>query len=229
MLPAKITKTILILGKMRLRFHVKLESDMHAEWEFNDSLYATINPSAFATIENTDKTGVESSVMLTQSNIFSAITAVNKIIKNIYEKNIYATRNGKLVIYDDEANKHRTMTQLYGGGALLFRPAIVYDNNETSYEGATMFINNTDNAVNLSIDQLEAFRYALTKIDFYVYAQLLTNYAISYYKYDADTNTKRTNTNQKRNQIVWADNSATENIQSTFVRKKTDEMEELMK
>ena len=227
MLPAKITKTIMLLGKLRVRFHVKLDSNMHNEWDFNQQTYTSLSPISYVTIENTDNPGVDTSVMITPGNIFSLITALNRIVKNIYEQPIYATRNGKLVMYDDEANKHRVMTQLYGGGALMFKPTIIYDQNETAYEGITMSINNTDNNVNLSIDQLEAFQYCIGKIDFTIYSQLLINYVVSYYGYNKDS--KKPIQPNRKPVIDWsAPTQQQEHIQTTFTRKKTNEMEELM-
>jgi hypothetical protein len=226
MLPAKITKTIMLLGKLRVRFHLKLDNNMHNEWDYNHQVYTSLSPVSYATIENTDNPGVETSVMVTPGNIFSVITAANRIIKNIYEQPIYATRNGKLIIYDDEANKHRVLTQLYGSGALMFKPTIIYDQNETAYEGAALSINNTDNTVNLSIDQLEAFRYCITKIDFAVYSQLLMNYVVSYYGYNKDTN--KSQQPGRKPSIDWSTPTQQEHIQTTFTRKKNNEMEELM-
>lgn len=229
MKPIKITKTIAQFGKLRIRFHVKFDGG-HKEYDFNEKVYTALAYPSFVSLENVDIPDTTmNGVMITERNIFSALTATNKIIKNLCEHDIYATQRGNLIIYEDEAKKASVTTQLNGGGALLFKPSIVYDENDVGYEGAILFINNTNNVVNLTIDQLEGLRYCLSKIDFFVYSQLLVNYYISYY--DINTNNPVSMSSKQKSynkpQINWAAPQQEPKANATFSKGK-DEFAELM-
>lgn len=178
-----------MIGKLRIRFHVKIDSDNHKEFDFNQKTYTAITYPSFITLENMNNTNQNDStksIMITEKNIFSLITALNSMKNKLYNENLYIIENKKLVLLNDVAVKNTVTTQLYGGGIIAMKPSIVYDENDNQYEGVTLFINNTGNAIDLTIDELEAVLYCVTKVDFFTYSQLIINYFIYYYKVDTD-------------------------------------------
>lgn len=217
---------MLQLYKLRMRFHVRFDTEnMHKEFDYNDKVYASINYVSFITLENIanpEMNDLSKSIMITEKNIFSVITMLNAIINRLYKHDIYAYENEKLIIYDDEIKKHTIVTRLYGGGSLMVRPTIVYDENDMSYEGVTLFINNTMNGIDLPIDALESLRYYISKIDFFLYSQALINYHILYYGINNSTVEQKKQSTEKR-YIQWEDKSG---VSANF-RRKGDEMLDL--
>ena len=59
---------------------------------------------------------------------------------------------------------------------MVIKPAIIYDENEISYEGVVLYINKTANYVELPIDAFEALYYTLKETNIFVYSQLMINY-----------------------------------------------------
>lgn len=223
MKPDKISRVLFHTNNFRIRFHVPID-EFHKEFTFNDKSYTTLSISSYITMEilNKGKPEIGNSIMVTDKNIFSVITATDKIISNLYNEAIYAMNGDDLIIYSDMAEKHKVIRSL-GTGAIMYKPVIVYDTNEVSYEGVMLAINNTANSVELTIDHLEALRYCLTKIDFVAYSQLLINYYQSVYGGGAQAN--KVTRNKPRPKIVWDQPEST--TTATFTR-TTDEFGKLI-
>lgn len=192
------------------------------EYDYNDKMYTSLSISSYLTMEIYDKKSqhdISKSIMITDKNIFSVITATNTIIKNIYDNPIYATDRGKLIIYEDLAEKFKVIRH-FSNGAIMYKPVIIYDENDVSYEGARLCINNSGNYVDLTIESLEALRYCLTKIDFIAYSQLLYNYYELHYGGDVDVVKKKPEHYGGRPHIDWG--FPTQQTTATFSRKKDD-------
>ena len=110
--------------KFRVRFHLKLDGDIVNEYRFNDKVYLNISTTSYVTFDNLNipinERGMDSSVMITNKSIFSTITSMNKMKNNLYENDIFAYDNGKLITYADEVKKSFTAK----AGMLLMAPVV---------------------------------------------------------------------------------------------------------
>jgi hypothetical protein len=208
----KISAIIFMAEKFRVRFHLKLDGDIVNEYRFNDKVYLNISTTSYVTFDNLNvpinERGMDSSVMITNKSIFSTITSMNKMKNNLYENDIFAYDNGKLITYADEVKKSSVVIKLYGGYTIILVPCVVLDMNDIQYEGVRMFLNNTSNYVDLPIDIFESLLYTLTKIDFFQYSSLLMNMYTQSYNSDGivksvyDQNNNKNNLNDKP-RINW--------------------------
>lgn len=225
-IPVKITRPVFIYGKLRIRFHLKLSEDVHREFSFGGKLYSSLNTMGFLTIEHTENQSFEdgntASIMITDKNIYSVISALSDAIKNLYTYDIYYKEGGVLRLYEDEVDKYTVARKLYGGGVLMLRPSIIYDENETSYEGVTLFINSTNNNIDIPLEALEAVRYSLSKVDFFLYSQSMLNYYIYYYGVDKD-NALPTDANSYKPRVNWIENEPPKVETRATYRKEKDE------
>jgi len=168
----------------------KLES-YHKEFEFNKVKYLTLNPSVYLSLDINNKEeewDKSRSIMITQRNIYQLIKNFKTMLTNLYGDEIFAINSkGEIVIYSDMIVKYTL--KIYNLGLnqrMIIKPAIVYDENEVSYEGVIMYINNSDNFIELPIDAFESLFYTLSKIDIYTYSQQLLNYYVSCLDKDGD-------------------------------------------
>lgn len=184
-LPEKLTRTILQYPNLILKLHVKLKNEngiFHSEYSYGNNKYISINANGFLTLElPKDKDNNEydptKSFIIGTGNIGNVVTRMKKVLKNIYNEDIFAIKDNKVIIYNDMAKQYTeqiTIPRL--GQGLLIRPSVVYDENETTYEGVTIYVNNSNNAISLSIDEYENLIYILEKIDIVNISQLLLNY-----------------------------------------------------
>lgn len=218
-------------NKVRLRFHLKITEETHKEFKFGGKLYSSLNSLGFVTLEymdgQYDYENNTTSVMITDKSIYGLLTALKDAINNLYTYDIYYKENGELRMYEEEANKYSIAKRLYGGGAIMLRPTIVYDENETSYEGISLCVNTTNNRIDLPLETLEALYYTLTKVDFFIYTQSLLTYYITYYNIDEENTYVVDNTalTLPKPKVDWLNEQHEEpkvEVTSTF-RKQKDE------
>ena len=132
-------------------------------------------------------------------------------------------------MYCDIARKCSEQIGLYGGGMIAVIPTIVYDEDDNEYEGISLFINNSGNKVDLSIEELEATLYCLAKVDFFMYSQSIMNYFIYYYKVDTDHPLPSTEKSNLKRGIVKPSIDWNSGVKATAnFRKGSDELEQLM-
>lgn len=159
------------------------------DFEFNHKRYMKLNVNAFVTLEiprqKDEEWSKDKSVSISSTTIYSVISAFNRIRQAFYEtdpkKQIFAlNQQNEVIIYDKMATDYQeTINHLGNNQFMLIKPAVVYV-DETTYEGVRIFINNTSNAVDLTIDQFEALLYHITQINMFEYAQSLVNFFIAY-------------------------------------------------
>lgn len=225
MKPSRISRTLFQVNNLRIRFHVPLD-EYHNEFEFNNKLYTSLTVNPYITIEilTNGKSDMTKSIVITDKNIFSIITATDTIISNICNNAIYAMDGTKVIIYSDMAEKYKVIRTL-SNGAIMYKPIIVYDNNDISYEGVALYINNTANSVELTMDMLDALRYCLSKIDFIAYSQLMINYYQTYYAGSVSQPTHKEN--KPKQKIDWSKPPQEGMTTSTFTR-NANEFEKLI-
>lgn len=189
----KISRVIIEpVKKLRLRMHAKLvnrkegrKENFHKLFSAPDGgKYLSLDIQSFMTLELTEGEWDKSkTIIIDQKNIYQIIKGMKKIIDDIYDrdKGIFAIKKNKeTVIYKEQAE--RSTVKLYNlnyNQRMVLTPAIVYDENEVSYEGVVMFMNKSENYVEFPIDAFEALYYCLEKADLFVYSQELVNYFIA--------------------------------------------------
>ena len=188
-LPEKITRTIIRFDNLVLKISVKLKDEnntFHIETYFNEKTYITLNNPGYLIMEipkHSDQIYDPSrSFLIGQGNIGSAVKAMKSVLKNIYTQEIFALQGNKVIVYEDMSKKYTEKVSIPRlNQNLLIRPAVIYDENEISYEGVNIYLNNSNNVASLSIEEFENLVYTLEKIDLFVYSQLLVNYVVSFY------------------------------------------------
>lgn len=190
----KISRVIIQpVRDLQLRIHVKLlnEKDgrvenFHNVFEYGNNKYGKVDLQSFLTLDYSggDKSNWQSkSIMINQKNIFQVITGFEKMRKAILDDDVFAVNaKGESVIYKKE-NAEKSVQRIYNLGnnnRLVISPAIIFDEEANkTYEGVILYINKTENYVELPIDAFEALYYALKQVNLFVYSQLLVNYYLA--------------------------------------------------
>jgi len=194
-IPEKISRVLFSDSNCIVKIHVWLHDNnnefMHKEFNLNGNIYVSLNPRTCITIEKYSKEWDKSkNLLLNEVQLQSVINGMKKIIKNIYEKNIFANKpNGEIIIYSDEANKCSEIVRFVNStNILLLKPSVLVDENDVTYEAVTMYINRVENDIQLSIGSFESLYNILSKINLFMYSQLLINYVFSVYSEDDETN-----------------------------------------
>lgn len=208
--PIKLSRTLIGFKTLMLRIHVKLKEEngdfkfnYHNEFEFGGKGYVKINPSVYLSLEVINKDDVydkSRSLLINQNNMYKIIMFLRRLIKNIYNKEVFVMRNGELVLYDEMVKKYQERLQISDTGAIIGQPAIIYDNNESSYEGVHLFINKTVNVAELTFSELESLLYTFEKIDLFQYSQAMLNYYLIRYK---DIENQPNSIRYSNNRIQW--------------------------
>jgi len=203
----------------------KLES-YHKKFEFNKVKYLTLNPSVYLSLDINNKEeewDKSRSIMITQRNIYQLIKNFKTMLTNLYGDEIFAMNSkGEIVIYPDMVDKYTL--KIYNLGLnqrMILKPSIIYDENEVSYEGVIMYINNSDNFIELPIDAFESLFYTLSKVDIYTYSQQLLNYYVSCLDKGEDLNNITIST-KKYHPISDVNNKDKEEVKGFVYRPKSD-------
>lgn len=149
----------------------------------NGSSILQLDLQSFLTLELKDTMWTkDKTVLLDQRNIYQVIKAFEKIIDSIYNGGLFAvTKSNKTIMYKEDIDKHTQ--RIYNIGThqrMIVHPALIYDEAEdTEYEGVMLYLNKSENFVELPIDAFEALYYTLKQVNMFVYSQLLVNYYMS--------------------------------------------------
>lgn len=187
----KLTAVIIRPNKnLLLKVNVNVKEDnnvrsFHTVNTVNGNDYLTLDTMPFLTLELKDKEGggdwKDKAILINQNNIYQIVKGFEKCLENIYNGGVFAVdKQGNSIIFADMVEKNTV--RIFNLGAnkrMVIKPAVIFDENETQYEGVILYINKTANFVELTIDALEALYYCLSKIDIFSYAQLLLNYYVS--------------------------------------------------
>lgn len=209
-IPEKATRTIINLKNVVVKLHVKFSTDngnAHTEYEYGKKRYLKLEPSVYLTLELVSDTWDKTkTVIITQNSIYGIVCNMKQMIDNIYNENIFANKsNGEIVAYKDMVDKYtRRMVVSGTNQQIMFRPAVIYDENELTYEGVELYINRLENKAELTIESFEALYYTISQIDLFQYSQLILNYFTNYYgkKYVSSDAPKQT-----KQKISFTDNS----------------------
>jgi hypothetical protein len=199
---------------MVIKFHIKIIDDKRNLFEqqsdFKGKKYMRLDPSVFLTLECKDSNkesawDASRSVMITSNNISLLIVAMKKVLSAIYTKDVFSMKkNGTIILNSDIANQYIETVQLNTSNALKIMPSVIYDDNDISYEGVVILVNNNANIISLPIQFYEALIYVLEKIDIFSYSQLLINYVVSRFNIDEIINKEPTHSSETQNRVDFS-------------------------
>lgn len=183
----KISRVIIRPTKeLSLRMHVRLlretdgrKENFHKVVTYGSKNYLSLDIQGYLTLElKRDDWSPDKWLRITQANIFHVIKGFKAMLNSIYTGDIFAVTKGKkTIMYKGKVNEHtQNLNNLGTNNWLRISPAIIYDENDISYEGVILYINKTENYVPLSIDEFESLLYALEKVDIFLYSQEILNY-----------------------------------------------------
>lgn len=184
-LPEKISRVILRFTNMILKISININNEnykAYRETEYMGNLYVTMNLNPMLSLEmvkgkNEDTVFDRSNFFpIGQGNIGSIIKTMKKMLKSIYTQDIFAIQNNAVIMYEDMSRKFMERISIPRSGyQMILKPTVVYDDNDTSYEGVNIYLNKTDNVISLSIEEFENLVYTLEKIDLFTYSQMMFN------------------------------------------------------
>ena len=161
-----------------------LKGEFHSDYITNDKDYMTLGYSAYLSISMTQQgKGMPPSVSLTNKGLSKLVRKMKVLRRDLQGDSIfYKDKTDTLRLYSGAVDKFQQT--IFGLGytskdQLRFIPSVMYDENERTYESVAMFIQSPENMVSLSIDEFESMIDLLSKIDIYVYGQMLVNYYAS--------------------------------------------------
>jgi hypothetical protein len=187
----KISRIIIQPAKnLILKMHIKLLNENEGRKENFHKLfispegnkYLKLDLQSFLTLElHDDNWSKDKTIIIDQKNIYHLIKGLKKMVDNLYTNDIFVlNKNKQIVIYKDIVEKYtEKIYNLKNNQRIIIKPAIIFDENQISYEGVVIYINKTENYVELPIDAFESLYYALSKVDLFTYSQELLNYYIS--------------------------------------------------
>ena len=179
----KISRGIIKLKNLELRLHVNMFSKdkkyYHNEYTYDDKTYIKLTPYTFLTLDMyiEDLDFKDTNIFISQSSLVQVKNGFKRMLDNIYRQKIFAMRNNEVITYPDMVKKYTEVIKLVDiSKAIVIEPSVVYDENEVSYEGVTIYLNRKDVFTQLPISESESLVYARDKVDLFIYSQLLINY-----------------------------------------------------
>lgn len=172
-----------------LRIHVKLINDkgegrkenFHNIFTTEGKGYLQLDLQSFLTLEIRDgQWAPDKSILIDQRNIYQIIKGFEKSLDNIYNGGIFAIdgKTGETISYKDK--RVENTVRIYNLGMnqrVVIEPAVIHDaQDNTNYEGVILYINKTENYVELPIDAFEALYHTIKETNLFVYSQALVNY-----------------------------------------------------
>lgn len=188
-LPHKIIRPLFQSKELSLRLHVVLYDDQNGgcqyEFKFGNKKYVRLDPSVYLTMD-IRKENIEydrsSSVLIGRGNLHIYRKSFKQMLDNIYNEAIFANKGNTIISYQDMVDRFTEKIVIPKlNSVTLLRPAVVYDENEVSYEGVNIFINKNENMASLFIDEFETLVDILMSVDLVLYSQSLINYCVSVY------------------------------------------------
>jgi hypothetical protein len=233
----KISRVVYQATKdLSLRMHIKLVKEKDGRKENFHQLFTTkegnkylkLDLQSFLTLEITSgEWSPDKSIFINQKNLSQIKRKFKKMLDNIYGEEIFAmNKKNEVFMYADTVEKYtEKIFNLGGKSNMIVSPAVIYDENEVTYEGVIIYINKSDNYVELPIDTFEALYDVLEKADLFVYSQLLLAYYMSTIKDQKvelkEVKVNENTTNKKRKPSIFEPSK--EEVKSNIYKKPTTE------
>jgi len=169
--------------------HIKLlkekegrSENFHQLFSFADKKYLKLDLQSFFTLEIKDKVWDKSkSIMIDQRNITQITKGLEESVDRILNGNIFALdKSHRTICFAEEARQNIVTIQTIGSNQFIqIVPALIYDENDITYEGVVFYLNNSNNYVELPFEIFESLVHTIKESNLFVYSQLLLNYYIS--------------------------------------------------
>lgn len=237
----KITRVLLQTNKhLVLKIHCKttktingVKQDFNNIFDYGENTYLKMDYLTFLTLELVDGTEWDKSknLVITSKNLFQIQQGLKTMINSLRNGDIYKARKKvnsdnssymELFIYTEDVKNNTLVIKLLGdsNNRLGLQPCIVTDECECQYEGVRLLINKQINSVEITLEELEAIYYTLSKVDLFLYGQSLINYYMTHLK-DRAIEVKSYNTNVDKK--VKFDTADKNEISSTIITEKSEE------
>lgn len=218
----RMSSTLLYLTRqVSLRYHVNLTSKgkdgvidvpnaFHTVFTNSKGKYITYDVFAYLTIEIKDGSGTwdrSKSIMLTPRNLFQFQTHLTRAIANIYKQDcFYIDGDNNTRVNKDTLEEYTIQGYNLGTNQrVVIEPSMVYEPLEnTEYEGAMFYLNNSDNYFSIAIDVMETMYYILSKVDFMLYTGTMLNYYFQRVLEEDDDNKEEVNVPGKSKSHVFS-------------------------
>lgn len=128
----------------------------------------------FLTLENAKQYDVEKeSIMIRPQDYYNIQYNLSAIQKWFEIQDMYAVKDNKLYLINPP--NPITISNLAGGKKILIEATVIsYENIQ--YEGVRIYLNNTNNYADITMDRLMGFIYIMNTIDMYGAAQHMVSY-----------------------------------------------------
>ena len=195
----RIVRTIAKFSSFKLEIHVLLtqtdgkpgvfdwEREVNSMWTEHNYY---IENMAFLVIKNTSKNSDKDidwrkrSLYMTSRTQHIFVKAFDDMLKILYDEDHdpFYQEQGHLRTYTPEDNQIVFVDNVGDDNVFELRPAVITDKDNVEYEGAALSINTSTNTGGLVLDELEAFRDILSRMDLFLYSQSLLNFYYLYKK-----------------------------------------------
>ena len=182
--PNKLIKTILSLNKLYLRLNVvpNERGEYMSKMTYNKNTYLSSVYKSFLILgmysENGEGWEQSKTIILNNRNIYILLRVLKRYIDNIYNADIFAIDSGgHIIIHSDVAAQCKELIKLpySNNSSILLHPTVLRDKDDVEYEGTLLFLNKSENYIELNIDDLECLYHTLKRIDIDLMSQLMVN------------------------------------------------------
>lgn len=192
----KITRVLLRYKNIVVKLHVRLTNTKdNKEVSFHNKYvspmgdeYINLDINSFITVEFKDPAANSAdwdpsrSILLTERNMIYMVKGLKLMTHILTEGKMFAIREKtkEVVMYSDIAKDNIVnVFNLGRSQRVSMEPAIIYDDEDLSYEGCILYINKTANGIEMTTDELMSLYYVLDKVDMFAYTQLMINYYVA--------------------------------------------------
>jgi hypothetical protein len=163
-----------------LEHHVKLSTKsesgervyFHKEYDYQSTAYngvcrlvsVKLNFKSYLILNEVGKDAMfRESVYINQKYKYKIIRSLNKVIKWLYDDNIFLVKNGKLEV---NATNKKEVCLLFENSKITLIPTLI-DNNKYLTEAIAIRLNESDSIFKLDIDDIAALRFELEQFNFH--------------------------------------------------------------
>lgn len=199
-----------------LKVHAKLlqekegrKENFHQIFSFKGNNYCKLDLQSFLTLEIKDEEPWvrEKSLIIDQNNLFHILKGLNKSLDYIYKGDVFAmNKDNEVIMFKDKQDKCTVkIFNLGNTQKLIIKPAVIYDENDISYEGVILYFSKSSIFTELTIDAFESLVFNLKQVNIFIYARLLLSNYLSLLK------SQETKESEPK-EIIIKDNNTKQNI-----------------
>lgn len=141
----------------------------------------SLETSDYLFLEKYNKDADKETVFFSYPHLFKLKRALKNAMKWFYDdefEHLFSYTDGDMIVNSDFKGIKEEIYNLISNNSIIIIPDVVEIESEL-YEGVTLFLNNENQYVQMTIDQVEAFYDFFSTFDLYQSSQLLINYVTS--------------------------------------------------